>query len=67
MAPKLKPSTKEYERDSRGRMTQRWKWKHYTVASTSTAELKKLLTSPSMTRKKNVIQRELEKRKLWQH
>jgi|TARA_R100000149_G_C5852409_1_gene120709 hypothetical protein len=67
MAPKLKPSTKEYERDSRGRMTQRWKWKHYTVSSTSTAELEKLLVSPSMTRKKNVIQRELEKRKLWQH
>ena len=67
MAPKLKPSTKEYERDSRGRMTQRWKWKHYTVSSTSTAELEKLLVSPSMTRKKNVIQRELVKRKLWQH
>ena len=67
MAPKLKPSSKEYERDSRGRMTQRWKWKHYTVSSTSTAELEKLLVSPSMTRKKNVIQRELEKRKLWQH
>jgi len=67
MAPKLKPSSKEYERDSRGRMTQKWKWKHYTVASTSTAELEKLLVSPSMTRKKNVIQRELEKRKLWQH
>lgn len=67
MAPKLKPSTKEYERDSRGRMTQRWKWKHYTVSSTSTAELEKLLVSPSMTRKKNVIQRELDKRKSWQH
>ena len=67
MAPKLKPSTKEYERDSRGRMTQKWKWKHYTVASTSTAGLEKLLVSPSMTRKKNVIQRELVKRKLWQH
>ena len=53
MAPKLKPSSKEYERDSRGRMTQKWKWKHYTVASTSTAELEKLLVSPSMTRKKN--------------
>ena len=54
MAPKLKPSTKEYERDSRGRMTQRWKWKHYTVSSTSTAELEKLLVSPSMTRKRSI-------------
>ena len=67
MAPKLKPSSKEYKKDVNGRMTQKWEWKHYTVASTSTAELKKLLTSPSMTRKKNVIQRELDKRKLWQH
>ena len=67
MAPKLKPSSKEYKKDVNGRMTQKWEWKHYTVASTSTAALLLLLTSPSITRKKNVIQRELDKRKLWQH
>ena len=29
MAPKLKPSTKDYKRDSKGRMTNNWVWKHY--------------------------------------
>jgi len=62
MAPKLKPSTKEYKRDRNGRMTNSWEWKHYTVASTSTAELLKHYTSPNMKRKKRVIKLELEKR-----
>jgi|TARA_R100000030_G_C3229330_1_gene117845 hypothetical protein len=62
MPPKLKPSTKEYERDSRGRMTQKWKWVHYTPSNTSTKELKKMYESPSYSRKKNLIKNELIKR-----
>jgi hypothetical protein len=62
MPPKIKPSTKEYKRDKNGRMTNQWTWKHFTVSGTSTEELKKLYDSPSMSRKKNIILRELEKR-----
>ena len=39
MPAKLKPSTKEYVRDSRGRMTKKWSWKHYTPSATPTEEL----------------------------
>ena len=42
MPVKIKPSTKDYLRDSRGKMTNKWVWKHYTVSNTSTEELKKL-------------------------
>ncbi len=62
MAPKLKPSSKEYKKDSNGRMTSKWKWKHYTVASASTKDLLKYLESPSMSKKKRVISSELRKR-----
>lgn len=62
MAPKLKPSSKEYIRDKNNRMTNRWFIKHYTIASTSTAELVKLFSSPSYSKKKNVIKKELNKR-----
>ena len=62
MPPKLKPSTKQYERDSRGRMTQKWKWVHYTPSNTSTEELKKMYESPSYSRKKNLIKNELIQR-----
>tara|TARA_B100000519_G_C14040561_1_gene342516 strand:- start:302 stop:502 length:201 start_codon:yes stop_codon:yes gene_type:complete len=62
MPPKLKPSTKQYERDSRGRMTQKWKWVHYTPSNTSTEELKKMYESSSYSRKKNLIKKELIKR-----
>ena len=62
MPSKLKPSTKEYQRDSRGRMTQKWKWIHYTPSNTSTKELKKMYESLSFRRKKNIIKRELIKR-----
>ena len=62
MPPKLKPSTKQYERDSRGRMTQKWKWVHYTPSNTSTEELKKMYESRSYSRKKNLIKNELIKR-----
>jgi hypothetical protein len=43
-------------------MTNKWTWKHYTVSNTSTEELLKLLSSPSQTRNKNKITRELQRR-----
>ena len=55
MPVKIKPSTKDYLRDARGKMTTKWVWKHYTVSNTSTEELKKLYDSPSYKRKKEVI------------
>jgi hypothetical protein len=62
MPAKLKPSTKEYARDARGRMTNKFTWKHYTPSNTSTEELKKMYDSDSYSRKKNIIKRELAKR-----
>jgi len=62
MAPKLKPSSKEYIRDKNGRMANRWVIKHYTIASTSTEDLKKFYESQNYSRKKNVIKKELSRR-----
>ena len=62
MPVKIKKSTKEYVRDARGKMTNKLTWKHYTVSNTSTEELLKLLSSPSQTRNKNKITRELQRR-----
>ena len=39
MGAKVKPSTKEYKRDARGKMTNQFTWKHYNVESISTKEL----------------------------
>ena len=62
MSIKLKPSTKEYKRDARGKMTNQWTWKHYNVESISTKELKEFYSSPSYSRKKEAIRLELVKR-----
>jgi len=67
MPVKIKPSTKDYLRDSKGKMTSKWVWKHYTTTNTSTEELIKLYESPSYKRKKQVIRRELEKRNVWEN
>lgn len=61
MPAKLKPSVKEYIKVN-NKMTSKFKMKHYTPSNTSTEELKKLYNSPSMKRKKNLIQKELLKR-----
>lgn len=60
MAPKLKPSSKEYVRNAQGKMTSRWMWKHYTVASISSKEL--IESIEKLPRKKNVILKELSRR-----
>ena len=60
MPSKLKPSTKDYKRDSNGRMTNKWVWKHYTISGAKTEELLKLYKT--LPKKKNLIKRELIKR-----
>jgi hypothetical protein len=62
MPVKIKPSTKEYVRDAKGRMTSKWAWKHYTVSNTSNEELIKYYKNPSYKRKKEVIRKELVRR-----
>ena len=62
MGAKIKPSSKEYKRDARGKMTKQWTWKHYNVESISTKELKEFYSSPSYSRKKEAIRLELVKR-----
>ena len=61
MPVKIKPSTKDYIRDSRGKMTNKWVWKHYTVSNTTTEELQKLYKNDSYKRKKEVIKKEYVK------
>ena len=62
MGAKVKPSTKEYKRDARGKMTNQYTWKHYNVESISTKELLEYYNSDSYKRKKEVIRLELVKR-----
>ena len=62
MPVKIKPSSKQYRKDKKGKLTNQWVWVHYTVTNTNTEELKKLYVSPSYTRKKEVIKKELIKR-----
>ena len=62
MGAKVKPSTKEYKRDARGKMTNQWTWRYYNVEGISTKELKEYYTNPNFKRKKEAIRRELVKR-----
>ena len=62
MPQKIKPSTKVYERDTRNKITNKWKWQHYTPSGTKTEELIKLHTDPKFKKKKEMIKKELKKR-----
>ena len=62
MPAKLKPSTKEYIRDIKGKMTKNFRWNHFTPSGTSTKELKEMFTNTAYRKKKNLIKRELLKR-----
>ncbi len=55
MPAKLKRSTKQYDRDKRGKMLNTFAWIHYTPSNTSTEELKKMYESSSYRKKKNII------------
>jgi|TARA_B110000967_G_scaffold122504_1_gene125013 hypothetical protein len=65
MSVKLKPSSKEYVRVD-NKLTNKFVIKHYTPSNTSTDELIKMHDSPSMKRKRGIIQRELMKRGKWE-
>ena len=47
MPAKIKPSSKQYIKDERGRQTNKFKLVHYTPSNTSTEVLKKLYKSDS--------------------
>ncbi len=59
---KLKPSSKKYKRDARGKMTKQWTWEHFTVSNTKTEDLKTFYLNESYSRKKHLIKKELIKR-----
>ena len=60
MPIKLKPSSKEYIKDEKGKQTNKWRIIHYTVCSTKTEEL--LSLRKSKPKKRNVIEKELTRR-----
>ena len=66
MSAKLKPSSKTYVRVN-NKLTNKFVIKHYTPSNTSTDELIKMYDSPSMRKKKGIIQRELMKRGKWEN
>lgn len=60
---KLKPSTKEYKRDSKGKIVgKKFTWRHYPPASFKTEELKEMYSNSTYRRKKHLILNELVKR-----
>ena len=64
MSIKLKPSTKEYKRDSRGKILsdKKYTWRHYNPCTFKTEELKSMYTNSAYSRKKHLILNELKKR-----
>jgi hypothetical protein len=62
MSIKLKPSTKQYIKDSRGKMTNKWTMLHFPPSSFKTKELKEMYSSNVYSRKKHLIKKELENR-----
>jgi hypothetical protein len=63
MSIKLKPSTKEYKRDSRGKIVgKKFFWRHHNPSSFKTEELKTMYSNSTYTRKKHLILNELKRR-----
>lgn len=63
MSIKLKPSTKEYKRDARGKIIgKQYTWKHHTPCSFKTKELITMYNSSTYSRKKHLILKELNRR-----
>jgi len=63
MSVKLKPSTKLYKRDSKGKIVgKKYTWQHHTPSSLKTEELKSMFEQDVHKRKKHLIKIELEKR-----
>jgi hypothetical protein len=65
MSVKLKPSTKEYKRDAKGKIIgKQYTWKHYTPSSFKTEDLKTMYSSSTYSRKKHLIVIELKRRNI---
>ena len=64
MSIKLKPSTKEYKRDARGKILseRKYTWRHHNPCSFKTQELQEMYKSDSYKRKKHLILIELKRR-----
>lgn len=63
MSIKLKPSTKEYKRDAKGKIIgKQYTWKHHTPCSFKTKELITMYNSSTYSRKKHLILKELNRR-----
>jgi hypothetical protein len=63
MSIKLKPSTKEYKRDARGKIIgKQYTWRHHNPCTFKTDELKSMYTNSAYSRKKHLILNELKKR-----
>ena len=63
MSIKLKPSTKEYKRDSRGKIIgKQFTWRHHNPCSFKTEELKEMYGNSTYRRKKHLILIELKRR-----
>ena len=63
MSIKLKPSTKEYKRDSRGKIVgKKFFWRHHNPSSFKTEELKTMYSNSIYNRKKHLILNELKRR-----
>lgn len=64
MSIKLKPSTKEYKRDARGKIIsdKQYTWRHYPPCSFKVEQLKTMYESSEYKRKKHLILNELQKR-----
>ena len=64
MPIKLKPSTKEYIRDSKNKITNKWTVKHFPPSSIKTTELKEMLNNSAYSKKRHLIKKELVKRNI---
>lgn len=62
MSIKLKPSSKQYIKDSKGKMTNKWTILHFPPSSFKTKELQEMYSNKLYSRKKHLIKRELETR-----
>jgi hypothetical protein len=63
MSIKLKPSTKEYKRDAKGKIIgKQYTWKHHTPCSFKSKELITMYNSSTYSRKKHLILKELNRR-----
>lgn len=65
MSIKLKPSTKEYKRDARGKIIgNQYTWRHHPPCSFKTEELISMYGNSAYSRKKHLILKELNRRSI---